>query len=387
MKRNWTRGEKLLWATPLLFGVIAFGISQGPNIVRDALGLPRVLVTKDKHRVSSMVLSQDGSVLAAGGESDDNVRDPESGTVYFWDARTLAPLKPLKGKLWKRPTGGIWGDLADGLSLSPDGKLVGVSDRGKGGYAVYEVQSQRELWRTPTEGLTAEFSPDGRLILLNGGQLYDAKTGKAVAGGTSMGDGGFVPGRFAPDGKTVALIGPEKKIAPTITKFVTPRKPNGRSIELHWVSDGKRLRVLEDSQETNSIAFSPDGSKIVSLATGIMNNGEINGSIVRCHSSTGQLLWQQSYRKWNGKRDQYSLFSDAKFSPDGTRIAVGVTSAFTQKAPILLLDAADGREIKTMAPVKGHNDNLMTPPALAFSANGQRIFKRGNRGIVVWDLE
>ncbi|RYG70414.1 hypothetical protein EON80_08040, partial [bacterium] len=324
MKRKWTRSEKLLWASPLLMGVLAFGISQGPNIVRRARGLPRVLTTHDTHMVFSLVISNDGSVLAASG-MDEKASNPDSGTVYFWDARTLAPLKPLKGQFWKVSSRDFGGFRTDGLALSPDGKLVGLSDRGQPGYAVYEVESQRKLWQVTRSGFSAEFSPDGSLILLNGGQLYDARTGKLMAGVTDMGYSGFVPGRFAPDGKTVALVGPETKRPPANGKE-TPKPPNGKSIEIHRVSDGKKLLVLKDSQETNAIDFSPDGTKILSLATGSDNMNGVDGSTVRCHSATGQLLWQHNYRESNPKRTDYGTFADAKFSPDGSLIAVGSNS-------------------------------------------------------------
>ncbi len=381
MKKSWTRGEKLLWAAPLLFGIVAVAARFGPNTARRAMGWPQVLGTTATNQLISIALSRDGSVLAATGRGDGN-NVPESGTVYLWDARTLSPLKPFAAQHWKISKDDYGGFVCYGLALSPDGKLIGVNDRGKPGYAVYEVESQRELWRAPGYIPSAAFSPDGRFVALDGFEMREARSGKIAVRwrAPNWSVGHF---RFAPDGKTVAWIGAGKN-RPRGTGLQTPMPPNGKSVEIRRASDGKILQVLENSQETEAVAFSPDGTKIVSVSMGTLNTGEVDGSTIRCHSTNGKLLWQRDYRQSNPKRVDYGIFSDAMFSPDGNRVAVRSASSLNQ---LLIVDAADGHELKRLHPAKGQGSNQGVPPALAFSPDGKKLFARGRSAVLVWDLD
>jgi WD40 repeat protein len=385
MKRAWTRGEKWLWAAPLLFGVVAVAAKFGPDAGRRAMGWPHVLNTTPTNHLIAIAVSRDGSVLAATGRGDSDTA-PESGKIYLWDARTLSPLPPFNAQYWKKSKDDYGGFLASGLALSPDGKLLGVNDRGQKGYAVYDVESQRELWRAPGYISSAAFSPDGRFVALNGVKMHEAQTGKVVANWRApIGDAHEF--RFAPDGKTVAWISSEKKRSRG-TNFKDAMPPNGKAVEIRRVSDGKTLHTLKNSEETEAVAFSPDGTKIVSVSHGTLNMGSVDGSSVRCHSTNGKLFWHLDYRQSNPKRVEYATFSDALFSPDGTQIAVrGMQHGVQSTDLVLILDAANGEEIKRFTLEENKGSYHTVPPALAFPPDGKRLFVRGKNAVLVWDLK
>ena len=161
MKRAWTRGEKMLWAAPILFGVVALAAKFGPDAARRAMGWPQVLSTSPTNHLRNIALSADGTLLAASGETDPI--DSTSGTIYLWNAQTLQSLKPIR----TNPTGKR-GTLADfvtsGLAFSPDGKFLGAQ-RHSLGYSLYQMPSARLVWRKAYAEY-AKFSPDGKRIAI-----------------------------------------------------------------------------------------------------------------------------------------------------------------------------------------------------------------------------
>jgi WD40 repeat protein len=316
---------------------------------------------------------------------EENGIKPESGTIYLWNARTLRPLKsfaPVRGKSSHGTTIGFW---LKGLALSPDGKRMGVSRRGKSGFAVYEIQSQKQLWRNPADAPFAQFTADGRFVALShwdSFELCEAKTGKVAARWKAASGSPIGVFCLSPDGKTMAWIGAEKK-RPAITDRETPRPPDGKAIEIRRVSDGKILRTLPDSQETESVAFSPDGTQIVSLALGDLNSNAIDGSIIRSHSVTGKLNWKRDYRVSKVGRKK-NIFCDAIFSPNGAMVAALSTSTGKNN---ILIDAVSGRQKQELKFVRGQTINRLAPPGLAFSPSGKQLYALGQSDVLVWGLK
>ena len=373
-----------------MLGVAAFIVSKGPNMIRQALGRPQQLGTTSTNRLSTVALSRDGSVLAATGSDEFFGKTlPSSGTVYLWDARTLSPLKSLAPQRWNDGRGSR-GWLVRGLSLSPDGKFIGVCGRGGGGYTVYKVATQEILWHSPTRAQSAQFSADGNFVALGTFEMREARTGKLRAHWKATNGSTVEHFALSPDAQTVAWIG-KRKLRPLLKNRGKARIPNAQCVEIRRVNDGKILRVLPDSEETESVAFSPDGSKIVSLGLREIddgsNDGALDGSIIRCHSAAGKLLWKRDFRGSISKgHDVTSYFCDAIFSPDGSSIAVQGNNLRGDDL-ILVLNASDGSDKQRLETGETPEEEYGTPPALAFSPDGKQLFARGDDAVTVWDLQ
>ncbi len=223
MKRKWTRGEKWLWATPLIV-LIAAGVAVwGPQVARKQLGLPERLLTTADSQVASIALSADGSTLAAT-TAESFAPKINGGQLYFWDARTLQPFRPWKSSaaftINNPPAFRIENQ---GLILSPDAKSVGfarldlMKTRKSTPYVFYNMKTGRARWKNNGFYLfpNALLSPDGSTIGLT------SSVGKSaeyrflrVSDGTlvkrwAVRDFAETESRFAwmPDGTSVICLG------------------------------------------------------------------------------------------------------------------------------------------------------------------------------------
>ncbi len=141
------------------------------------------------------------------------------------------------------------------VSLSPDGKWGAAACRSE--VVVFAVDKEEAPRRIATDFDLinhVEFSPDGKRLLVSGGspQQFGAVLLLDTAGWgresvRKLGGDTLFRGRFSPDGKTVALGGANGAIY--LVPLDAAQEP--RQLELHsdWVLD---------------VAFSPDGSKLVS---------------------------------------------------------------------------------------------------------------------------
>jgi WD40 repeat protein len=381
MKRAWTRGEKLLWATPILFGVVFAAVTSGPEVARRALGWPKILMTAPDTQIRSMALSHNGEILAAGGV----INTPKgwkrgSGTVHLWNARTgekLAAIPPVYIRDRRGFTNGF--DIY-ALALSSDAKQVGFS-RVSQNWALYDVATQQQLWSFPSSIADAEFSRDGRFIALRSGggiiSIVGADDGRVR---TQWKTGGLADSNdlaWSPDGAWIATIGPYKADDP---------------IELYRADTGKLVRRIQSPQVMSretvaSVDFSPDSKRLlVAASPGSYSSTEDfnNFAPVRCYdSSTGRLLWEVKTLVVGGANGFHASFCDAIFSPDGR-----VVAAYQYlEGRIFLLDSATGA-IKSINQLGGAaRSTFYVPPGLAFSPDGKRLFVRGKDAVLFWDLE
>lgn len=380
MKRTWTRGEKWLWATPFLFGLTIVAVSFGPTSARRVLGWPESLMTTPGTSIRSMALSRNGEVLAAAGSINGKTGWMRgSGTIYLWNARTSERLTTIAPVYTRDPTGFTNGWDIYALTLSPDAKQIGFS-RVAQNWALYDVATQRQLWRFPSFISDAEFSRDGRFIALSDGthiSIVSAANGQVRARWKRSGSTNSQSLAWSPDGIWIASIGPYKEDNP---------------IELHRADNGKLVRRIQRAQVVSgetvaSVAFSPDSKRLIIAASVGSYFSTDNFNLfapVRCYdASTGRLLWEVKTPMFGGADGNYASFCDAVFSPDGRVVAAYQFG----EGNVFLLDSATGEIKTTLSLGRAAHSRFFVPPGLAFSPDGKRLFARGNDAVVFWDLE
>jgi WD40 repeat protein len=316
----------------------------------------------------------DGKTLLAAGRS--------ANAVYLRDGLTGRALRrfDLKGYL----------ELFD---FSPDGKMVVLIDRrrgGEAGFVLRDLASDREVGRLrlrPGEApIGALFSPDGRAIVTSADKfvVWEAATSKRLY---------ELPVRekcysfgFSADGKIL----------------FTAYYQEGLVVE-HWeVRSGKKVRSLAlKDKAINQVNFSPDGQLLSlwknqrGIATHIVVDAlsckELHSKTTHCgctaFSPQGDLLARpgESGLEFVDARtgkvrsrlagvSTHILF----FSPDGKRIA-DVASPQT----IGLWDVATGRNLRPRS--KGcHVGGIKE---IAIAPDGKTVYAVGGGSITVWDLD
>ncbi len=266
--------------------------------------------------VNSVILSPDGETIASA--SDD-------GTIRLWNVNTREPLKTLMAHA----------DSANSVVFSSDGETIASSSNDRT-IRLWNANTG-ELLRTLTGHVenvnTIAFSPDGntiasgsgRLVYLGGGEdsgtcvgqeirLWNANTGeliKTLTGHTSVVNSVV----FSPDGKTIASgsghwMGYEGKASA------------GEEIRLWNANTGELIKTLTGHKDVvSSVAFSPDGSYIVSGDwydwDGYLSSGTWSGEIRVWDAHTGEHL--KTLKGHTGG------VSSVAFSPDGKVLASGRT--------------------------------------------------------------
>lgn len=379
MKRAWTRGEKMLWAAPILFGIVALAAKFGPDVARRAMGYPTELAATPGNSLTSIALSGNGRILVAAERPL-----PSKATInmiYLWNSQTLKPLTPLT-----RPAT-LRGDDTRYAVLSPDAKTLAWSSF-RSGFTFFDLKTKHSLWtKTKVSAQDVAFSPDGKLAALeyvpigvyqNGLiGVYQARTGKMVTSWTLHPAAGEGFCCFSSKGRYFASVGAR----PVWEQWVKARNDSGGEIELRRTSDWQVERVFHINN-AKKIAFSPDESKVLGLAPLFTSNFGSFGSVLRCFDvTTGRVLWELDSRS-KGAEPQLRFLNDACFSPDGSTLAV-----FANNRQVFLLDA-NTREIKRTLRVSAAQESTCNfPHALAFSPDGKRLFARGNSAVLVWDLD
>ncbi len=368
------RGEKWLWAAPVLFGGLAFGMTFGPNAARRSMGWPQPLETVPDSQMRSMALSGNGEILAGSSTiTEKKGWKRGSGTLYLWDARTLMRLPSFPPVYTRDKTGFTNGFDLYAVALSPDAKRVGFS-RVIGDWTLYEVGTQKMVWRFPQFVSDAQFSKDGKKIALSGEKflfLVASENGKVLSKSKRSGTSNSKDLSLSNDGALIANIGPYNWNDP---------------IEIHRTRDQKLLRRI-NSKGAVSVRFSPDDKSIV-VAASVGNYSSTDVfqlfAPVRCYDvATGKPKWEVKAAALGGADGLHSAFCDAIFSLDGRTVA----AYQYQNGQIFLLSSATGAVKKILSLGRNERSNFFVPPGLAFSPDGKRLFARGRNAVLVWDLK
>lgn len=265
----------------------------------------------------------------------------------------------------------------------PSRALVRSSD----GLQIFDVAADKVLHTFAHQLFfiySAVYSRDGSSILSLGNAIrrWDASTGQLVSEfPVSQDNGYYVSFRPAIDrilwrkleanrltltdlsgGRVLATFQHAKQpdyssLSPDGTRVLSA---SGNSMMLWDATSGKMLRTFahpdtgprgfKSEDSVSSVAFSPNGSRVLS--------GTSSGTVNLWDAASGQRIW--TYREGPASAIVWSL----EFSPDGRHVLLSVSDRSPK-----LLDAATGRLLRSF---DGHASGFLTTVAM-FSADGSRM--------------
>jgi WD40 repeat protein/tRNA A-37 threonylcarbamoyl transferase component Bud32 len=381
--------------------IAAGGADQIVQIWDAASGNSVILFRGHSATVLSVAFSPDGKRVASAGGPDgfavynapDNAFKRNNGLseAMVWDSVTGQIVLGLSGH--SRPVTAI--------AFSPDGKRLVTASR-DGTARVWDALTGAEklAFRGHAGAVTsAAFSPDGTRVVSTGVdravRVWDAKTGQELVAYW----GHQLPvhhAAFSPDGRRVASANPV-----SINLF----GPQGRGthpgkVKVWDAATGRELFTLRGhSGPVTSVAFSPDGSRLVSASedgtlkiwdavagpeTSVRATGSARVSCETFHSAgkrLGLARLDGAVEVWDVEKGQvvFTLrghtgpVRSMAVSPDGNYLASGA-------AEVKLWDLATGRDTTTLAGVAPVQDGL------AFSPDARKLASAGARGeLTIWD--
>ena len=268
----------------------------------------------DSDDISSVAYSPDDTKIISG--SDDK-------TIKIWDANTGQCLNTLEGH-----SGYIFS-----VAYSPDGKRIISGSRKKipGKY----------FWSN--DKIVGEI------------KIWDANTGECLK--TLEGHSGYIFSvAYSPDGKRI-ISGSRKKIP---GKYFWSNDKIVGEIKIWDANTGQCLKTLEGhSYIVNSVAYSPDGTKIIS--------GSCGKTIKIWDANIGQCLKTLEGHSWS--------VNSVAYSPDGTKIISG-----SLDETVKIWDVNTGQCLKTL---EGHSEGVNS---VAYSPNGTKIISgSGDKTVKIWD--
>jgi WD40 repeat protein len=339
-----------------------------------------LLAQIDRRRDASAILNGHGAGLRTLGYSPDGrtlVSAGSDDTIRLWDPSRRAPTRSL---------GGVPAELSS-VALSGDGRILAAGGDHDPTIRLWEMPSRAALpgLTGPADGTRAlALSPDGRSLAAgdNGGaiSLWDLATRQPTAVGRLD---GVHQVAFSPDGRTLAAVSdedggirrwrlPSRAPLPTLRGHydgvqAIAFSPDGRALASSGVVGDDTLRLWEleprprghllaQGVTTGALAFSPDGR---TLASG----GDDDRLVV---------LWDVArrirLRTLTGHTDTVTTVA---FSPDGWALASG-----SQDRSIALFDL-------TVPTFSGHVDGVNH---IAFSRDGRMLASAGDdEQVIVWD--
>jgi WD40 repeat protein len=157
-----------------------------------------------------------GSLMAAGSADGRRVAVGYGETVKVWEVATRDELA----------SHGWHTEPVFSLDLSADGKAVASGSKDRTAI-LWSVASNKKVARLErhTGPVLVRFSPDGKLLATASAadpyvMLWDAATGKERAALPSH-KTGVLDLRFSPDGRTLAVLGPDRVKLWSVTAFVS----------------------------------------------------------------------------------------------------------------------------------------------------------------------
>jgi ankyrin repeat protein len=291
------------------------------------------------------------------------------------------------------------------VAFSPDGKLIASklyhsAFAGNQGILVWDA-STGKLVKTiegPRNGvIPIMFSPDGREIASESGQMWNLESGKLTTKtGTAEELAGYrsvYSAAWSPDGKVIASaekkIGERTKITirdsstgTALRTFATPtdvqdlrfsgdgkilvgviRNPNNTLLFWDAISGEVRRSIVVVDPGFYSVAYRNDGAMVAASAGEIVKNDRVDVF----DPSTGKIIYSL---------DEHSVVFSLAFSPDNKLLATG-----SGDTTIKLWDAATGKLLRTM---DGHSKLVRS---VVFSPDGRLLASGGGSNeIKIWSV-
>ncbi|QUW02760.1 AAA-like domain-containing protein [Chloracidobacterium validum] len=279
--------------------------------------------------VWSISFSPDGKKIITGSADK---------TARIWDAETGRELRRLEGH----------SDVIHSVDITLDGRKVVTGSYDKTA-RIWDLESGNELRKL--EGhlgpiFYAFFSSDGQSVVTAAGdniaRIWDTESGKERTRIT----GHSVPlelALFASDQRVVSLDSDF-----TLRIWNTDPHTEQREIKGH-------------SDNVTSVAFSPDGKKIVTAS----------------HDKTARIWDTETGEELKRLEGHSASVLSVCFSPDGRQIATG-----SQDKTARIWDAEAGKELKQL---QGHTGSILS---IAFSPNGRKIVTASSDTTArIWDAD
>ena len=290
--------------------------------------------------------SPDGKYLISlGGDNTIRVRDIETGV----QVRTFTS------------TGGY----TKAMALSSGGNSLGISIIPENTVKLWAAETIA-LFPHETRVMTAELSGDGALLATGGRdnkvRLWDVATEKLHQ--TLSGHIGPIQAlAFSPDGTLLVSSGmqnwEEQAGDDGITYVLSTRDSvEDRTAKVWDVATGENIATFKHLGEVRAIAFSPDGALLATSA----GRTDI-----------------RSTKTWQDIATLSTVNATSlAFSPDGTRIAVGMSG---RQPTVQIWDIATRKPIATFM---GHTRSIRS---LAFSPDSRLLASGGADGVTyLWDI-
>jgi WD40 repeat protein len=356
-------------------------------------------VIKPPGSALALAISPDGRQVLSSSLSFDNgffVLNPLQYELKLWDFATGKLLHIMKGH----------SAFIFSVAFSPDGRqaLSGSYDKTVKLWDLATGDEIRSIGHSNAVNSVA-FSPDGKQALStadDGINLWELPSGKAIL---KIGRGSFHQAVFSPDGRQALglaynlsafdissgkLVRRFDSIAsnPNLETIQTAFSPDGSRIvsggnvtEIWEVTTGRGMLRVPEGTGITSIAFSSDGSKILSghLDKTVKLLDADTGKLIR--SFTGHTGFIKSVALSRDGKQALSLGSDSegalgKFA-DGLLKEIGYSSKLKNDT-IRLWDIATGEVIRTLEHPGAQSATL--------SPDGKQALSGAPSGTKLWDL-